>query len=90
MPEKKDFKFNLGNTYKMEFESSFLKDSIIALSAKRTHDLDSFVEANITVSENRIIATLPNGLKRGDYLYDLEINRNGVITTEFIGSIAIL
>lgn len=88
--KSKDFQFNEGNTYKMFFESSFLENTLISLAALRTSDLDSPTEASIYVVENGIVATLPNGLRKGSYFYDLEINRDGIITTEYKGSIRIL
>ncbi|MCW7475555.1 hypothetical protein [Leptospira levettii] len=88
-PFIKDFDFKERNTYKMNFESSFLENASIALAAQKSNRLDSITQALVTIVENKITAILPDDLKRGDYEYDLEINRNGIITTEFKGRISI-
>lgn len=88
-PLIKDFEFKERNTYKMNFESSFLENATITLAAQKSNRLDSITQALVTFVENKITAILPNDLKRGDYEYDLEINRNGIITTEFKGRISI-
>ncbi|TGM88289.1 hypothetical protein [Leptospira bouyouniensis] len=89
LPNLKDFDFKEGNTYKMSFESSFLDNSILALTAQKVNDQDIVGHASISNFENIIKAILPNHLKRGTYNYDLEVNRNGIITTEFRGRIFI-
>lgn len=88
-PLIKDFEFKERNTYKMNFESSFLENATIALAAQKSNRLDSITQALVTTVENKITAILPDDLKRGDYEYDLEINRNGIITTEFKGRVSI-
>lgn len=90
LPINKDFEFYKGNTYKMEFESNFLTGSMIALTAKKSNDPEHTSDAIISFSEDQIIATLPNELSRGIFHYDLEVNRYGIITTEYKGSINIL
>ncbi|TGL35603.1 hypothetical protein [Leptospira perdikensis] len=89
LPKIKEFDFKEGNTYKMSFESSFLDNSIIALTAQKFNDQDIVGDASVSIFENVITAILPNHLKRGTYNYDLEVNRNGIITTEFRGRIFI-
>ncbi|TGK45520.1 hypothetical protein [Leptospira bouyouniensis] len=89
LPNLKDFDFKEGNTYKMSFESSFLDNSIVALTAQKDKDQDIVGYASVSIFENVITAIIPNHLKRGTYNYDLEVNRNGIITTEFRGRIFI-
>ncbi|TGM35673.1 hypothetical protein EHQ75_15910 [Leptospira levettii] len=89
LPKLKDFEFKEGNTYKMSFESSFLDNSIVALTARKVNDQDILGDSSVSIFENVITAILPNYLKRGTYNYDLEVNRNGIITTEFRGRIFI-
>ncbi|GBF44507.1 hypothetical protein LPTSP2_38100 [Leptospira ellinghausenii] len=88
-PLIKDFEFKERNTYKMNFESSFLENATITLAAQKSNRLDSITQALVTIVENKITAILPDDLKRGDYEYDLEINRNGIIITEFKGRVSI-
>lgn len=88
-PLMKDFEFKERNTYKMNFDSSFLENATIALAVQKSYSFDYITQAMVTVVENEIKAILPEDLKRGEYEYDLEINRNGIITTEFKGRISI-
>lgn len=89
LPKIKEFDFKEGNTYKMSFESSFLDNSIVALTAQKVNDQDIHGDASVSIFEDVITAILSNHLKRGTYNYDLEVNRNGIITTEFRGRIFI-